>query len=283
MISNPPNDKTVEIEVGIVTANEGQNAVDLLADASAISKVKIKRAMTAGAVWIRKGKKTTRLRRAKAPLQSGSSLLLYYDTKILEEVPKPPTLIADESIYSVWFKPSGLRSSGSKYGDHCAINRWIELHHQPQRPCFMVHRLDRFATGLIVLAHTKQAAADLSLQFKNRIVGKIYQVICAGLLEKDYSVHEKLDGKEAESIVKVLKTDKNLNQSLVEVEIKTGRKHQIRRHLAHIGYPVIGDRQHGDAQTGELQLTSCHLSFLHPITQTRTNYALEEALRPALN
>jgi tRNA pseudouridine32 synthase/23S rRNA pseudouridine746 synthase len=282
MISNPANDKTIEIEVDIVTANEAQNAVDLLADASAISKIKIKKAMTAGAVWIRKGKKTTRRRRAKAPLQSGTTLLLYYDTKVLEQIPTAPTLIADERIYSVWFKPSGLLASGSKFGDHCAINRWIELHHQPQRPCFMVHRLDRFATGLIVLAHTKQAAADLSLQFKNRVVGKIYHVICTGLLEKDYAIHEELDGKEAESIVKVLKTDKDLNQSLVEVEIKTGRKHQIRRHLAHIGFPVIGDRQYGDTQTGELQLTSCHLSFLHPKTQTRTNYNLEEALRPAL-
>ncbi|MFT7687366.1 MAG: tRNA pseudouridine32 synthase/23S rRNA pseudouridine746 synthase [Candidatus Azotimanducaceae bacterium] len=280
MTSGPSSIETTEIE--IVVAEDGQSAVDLLASASSISKVKVKRAMTAGAVWINKGKKTTRLRRAKSPLLSGNKLSMYYDEKVLNTNPDAPTLIADERIYSVWYKPSGLLSSGSKFGDHCAINRWIELNHQPQRPTFMVHRLDRFASGLIVLAHTKQAAADLSAQFKNRTVKKVYQVVCIGLLEQEYLIEEALDGKEAVSVVKVLKTDKDLQQSLVEVEIKTGRKHQIRRHLAHIGYPVIGDRQYGETLTGELKLTSCQISFLHPKTKIRMNYELEEALRPKL-
>ena len=278
MTPDPRNSEAFEI---IVTEN-GQNAVDLLAIASPISKVKIKRAMTAGAVWITKGSKTTRLRRAKAPLQSGSKLHLYYNEHVLNTAPIAPTLIADERIFSVWYKPSGLLSSGSKFGDHCAINRWIELNHQPQRPSFIVHRLDRFASGLIVLAHTKQAAADLSAQFRNRSVEKIYQVVCMGIVDRDYLINEELDGKGALSIVKVLHVDKKLNQSLVEVDIKTGRKHQIRRHLAHIGYPVIGDRQYGHMLTGELKLTSCQLSFQHPKSQIKMHYELEEALRPRI-
>ena len=83
-------------------------------------------------------------------------------------------------------------------------------------------------------------------------------------------------------VIKVLETSKALNQTLVEVDIKTGRKHQIRRHMAHIGFPVLGDRQYGNATSGELKLTACKLSFLHPKTQEKMTYELVEALRPNL-
>lgn len=268
------------LDISLSVDKNGHHAVNLLAEASGISKAKIKQAMTAGAVWIKRKNKTKRLRRAKADILEGDVLSIYYDEKVLGIVPEPPTLISDEGIYSIWYKPSGLLSSGSKYGDHCAINRWVEINKQPQRPVFIVHRLDRFATGIMLLAHTKHAAAELSKQFRDREVSKIYQIIVEGILEEDQSVSESLDGKDALSLVKVLKKNASLDQSLVEVDIKTGRKHQIRRHMAHIGFPVIGDRQYGNATSGKLKLTACTLSFKHPKTKEKMTYELEEALRP---
>jgi tRNA pseudouridine32 synthase / 23S rRNA pseudouridine746 synthase len=81
-------------------------------------------------------------------------------------VPIAPKLIADEASFRIWYKPAGLMLAGTKFGDHCAINRWVETNQLPQRPVFIVHRLDRFATGLMILAHTKQAAGQISEQFQ---------------------------------------------------------------------------------------------------------------------
>ena len=269
-------------EISVTADEDGANAVDLLAGASTYSKVKIKRAMTSGAVWVKQNNKTKRLRRAKAKLQKGDQVFLYYDEKVLNTEVVAPTLISEEKSFSVWYKPSGLLSSGSKFGDHCAINRWIEMNKKPQQSVFIVHRLDRFATGLIVLAHTKSAAAALSEQFKNRDVNKIYKVIANGILEEDCQIDLSLDGKESLSIVKLLEKDPEKNQCLLSVDIKTGRKHQIRRHLSHIGHPVVGDRQYGDDTKNELKLCACELSFNHPKTGQRMNYVLDQALQPKL-
>ncbi len=107
-----------------VTSNE-LIAVDLLARETGLSKQKIKLIMQKGAVWVTKGKKTQRLRRAKKSLRQGETVHIYYDQTVLEKVPEEPTLLADEGRYSVWNKPYGLLSQGSKWGDHCTITRWL--------------------------------------------------------------------------------------------------------------------------------------------------------------
>ena len=137
------------------------SAVELLAAESGLSKQQIKQIMHKGAVWRSRGKQAQRIRRAKSKLNVGDELSLYLDAKVLAEVPAEPQLLADEGAYSVWYKPYGMRSQGSKWGDHCALYRWVELNLQPQRPAFLVHRLDRAATGLILIAHEKKAAAAL--------------------------------------------------------------------------------------------------------------------------
>jgi tRNA pseudouridine32 synthase/23S rRNA pseudouridine746 synthase len=127
--------------------------IDLLHRTTGLPKQRIKSAMTKGAVWLSRGRKTQRLRRAKRKLRIGDELHLYYDIKILDEVPVEPTLIADLGGYSVWQKPYGLRSQGSKWGDHCTVVRWAERSLKPERPAFTVHRLDRAANGLMLIAH----------------------------------------------------------------------------------------------------------------------------------
>lgn len=241
---------------------DGDDAVSFLAAASSLPKARIKDAMTKGAVWLMRQGRQRRLRRAKAPLFNSDRLSLYYDQAILEEEPPLPQFIEDGSVFSVWHKPAGLLCGGTRYGDHFAIDRLVER--QLDRPTLLVHRLDRFVSGLMVLAHSKKAAANLSGQFESRETLKVYHARVHGNLSGEHHIETPVDGKPALSIVSALTPAES--SSLVEVTIKTGRKHQIRAHLSSLGHPIIGDRQYGSDSTEDLQLRSVKLGFNHPVT-----------------
>ena len=267
------------IEAHVQVKSADDNALDLLPQATGLSKQRIKLAMTQGAVWITRGSTTQRLRRAKRVLRVGDELHLYYDATILAEIPPEPTLIADLGSYSVWDKPFGLRSQGSKWGDHCTLARWAERHLQPERSAFTVHRLDRAANGLMLVAHSKSTAAALSALFRERKVEKRYRATVRG----DFSgqpnplrVESPIDDKEAVSEMSLLQADDDGHNSSVDVRIETGRKHQVRRHLAELGYPIIGDRLYGTGETDgvDLQLTAYLLAFHCPVKGEHVEYRL---------
>ena len=235
--------------------------------------------MTQGAVWVTRDGHTQRLRRAKRKLREGDELHLYYDEGVLAETPAEPTLVADVGDYSVWNKPYGLRSQGSKWGDHCTVVRWAERHLQPERPAFTVHRLDRAASGLMLVAHSKSMAATLSQLFRSRKVEKRYLAYVNGDLSGQANplrVDKPIDGKRAVSEIVFEEVSADKSQSLVEVRIETGRKHQIRRHLADLGHPVIGDRLYGTGETdgADLQLTAYLLAFRCPVSGEKVEYRL---------
>jgi tRNA pseudouridine32 synthase/23S rRNA pseudouridine746 synthase len=273
------HDTRDHIEVHMSIESPEDSPVDLLQRATGLSKQRIKLAMTQGAVWMTRGRNTRRLRRAKRALRSGDDIHLYYDAEILAEIPPEPALIADAGGYSVWRKPCGLRSQGSKWGDHCTVVRWVERHLQPERPAFTVHRLDRAANGLILVAHSKRMAAALSALFSKREVEKRYRALVAGDFPEQpdpLRVEQPIDGKEAISEVSLLQVADDGSRSLVDVRIETGRKHQVRRHLAQLGHPVIGDRLHGSGEADgvDLQLTACLLAFHCPVNDERVEYRL---------
>jgi tRNA pseudouridine32 synthase/23S rRNA pseudouridine746 synthase len=256
-------------------------AVDLLAAETGLSKQQIKQVMQKGAVWISKGKKTQRFRRAKKAVYIGETIHLYYDQTVLDKVPPEPTLIADEAHYSVWNKPYGMLSQGSKWGDHCTITRWAEQYLTPQRVSFVVHRLDRAANGLIVIAHEKNAAVALSKLFQDRQIDKRYQISVHGQFseqatqDKPVKVDSDIDGRSAVSYFTLLKYEAEQDRSLLEVSIDTGRKHQIRRHVALLGFPVVGDRLHGiEGDKEDLQLSAYYLSFKCPYTGSQKIFDL---------
>ncbi len=270
-------------EYHIEVAEDSVNAVELLAAESGLSKQKIKQAMQKGAVWLTDNKGTHRLRRKSKKLHSGTELHFYLDSAVLNETVDDAILVADEGDYSVWYKPRGMLSQGSKWGDHCAINRWVEQHLEPQRPAFIVHRLDRFASGLILLAHKKKTATLLADLFQNKKIKKHYKVIVCGQFTNEKVTYTKaIDNKPAISHVSLLQYDTVSDTSLVQVDIETGRKHQIRLHLSEAGFPVVGDRLYGNAKGEEedLQLTAFKLSFPSPIDGTEKVYILDEALQP---
>ena len=281
------SDPTEHIEAHVLIESPEDSSVELLQRSTGLSKQRIKLAMTHGAVWITRGRNTQRLRRVKRALRVGDEIHLYYDAKILAAIPPEPTLIADVGGYSVWRKPYGLRSQGSKWGDHCTLVRWAERHLQPERSAFTVHRLDRAANGLMLVAHSKSIAAALSALFQKREVEKRYRALVAG----DFSgqpdpmrVDRKINDREAVSEFSLLQVIDDGSRSLVDVRIETGRKHQIRRHLAELGYPVIGDRLYGagEEDSVDLQLTAYLLAFHCPVNDERVQYRLPAEVPAAL-
>ena len=158
--------------------------------------------------------------------------------------------------------------------------RWAERHLEPERPAFTVHRLDRAANGLILIAHSKSAAAELSQLFRSRKVEKRYLALVHGkfpVRPDPLRIDEPLDGKPAVSEVSLIETSADRQESLLEVRIETGRKHQIRRHLSSIGFPVVGDRLYGSGEEDgvDLQLTAALLAFRCPFAGEKVEFRLD--------
>lgn len=253
----------------------------------------IKQAITKGALWLTRGKSTLRIRKIKKSLQACDQLHFYFDEKILSQVPNEATLIEDLHDYSIWFKPYGMLSQGSKWSDHCTIARWAETKVLPERPAFIVHRLDRATSGLIIIAHSKKAAQGFSKIFEQHQLDKHYQAIVHGhydlcsIKTKTRVIDSDIDGKPAKSIVSFLDYHHDSNTSLLQIKIETGRKHQIRKHLASIDFPVVGDRLHGIKTINypndlNLQLSAVSLSFNCPLSHERRSFHLADELTPKL-
>ena len=288
-----------ELHIPITDKESTKSIIDILSEQKeihslALSKSILKQAITKGALWLTKGKYTQRLRRIKKKLKTGDELHFYYNEAILSQQPTPAKLIADLTDYSIWYKPYGMLAQGSKWSDHCSISRWAQTQLTPERSVFIVHRLDRAATGLIMLAHTKKAARALSEMFENRTddnaLEKYYQIIVHGnhnmRLQPDV-ITQNIDTKKSRSTFLCQNYHQAQNISLIQVKIDSGRKHQIRLHAKSIGMPVVGDRLHGlnDIQYAEslhLQLCAYALRFICPLTQEKRNFTLSPEDTPNL-
>lgn len=253
---------------------------DFLAARSGLSKSRVKDAMSKGAVWIRRGKGgLKRLRRATAPLVAGDTLEFHYDEKLLSLVPPVAECLSDQGRYSVWFKPAGLVAQGTLYSDHCSLLRQAERYFSPPREVFLVHRLDREAAGLMLLAHSREAAARLSELFRLHRIVKEYRVEVLGYLGargERGAIDQPLDGKPSLTEYEVESSDPEDATSVARVVIRTGRLHQIRRHFDGIGHPVMGDPKYGtgNKNTGGMKLTACALAFRCPFRGREVEFSV---------
>ena len=166
-----------------------------------------------------------------------------------------------------------------------------------------MHRLDKDTSGVIVVAKNDKAHINLSNQIKNHEVEKTYIALVRGIVKeneatidmpigrsktdrKKMTVRE--DGKNAITNFKVLERFYEDNCTLLEVKIETGRTHQIRVHLSHIGYPIIGDYVYSNGKNkwgikGQC-LHAKSLKFRHPVTgkQMEIEAELPEYLKKIL-
>lgn len=273
----PSQDKKVIVRKK-VTEKDSKILVDFLADNCDLSKMQIKKCLTAGGVWRKpEGRKSLmRARKAKIALGNGDQIEMHFDSKLLAIEPTPGVVICDTKNWGLWYKPAGLLSQGTKFGDHCAILRQVE---KLKRDAYMVNRLDRETSGLIMIAYKGQAAGLLSNLWNQRTVRKYYQIevlgdLEAGLGKKGIIEHE-LDGKEAITHFNVHEVT-DFGTTLVWVEIKTGRKHQIRKHFDMEGFPVMGDPKYGTGNKNKdgMKMVATKLQFKDPMTKKQMEIEL---------
>ena len=202
---------------------------------------------------------------------------------------KPPSLPAglgilfeDEAILVI-YKPSGLLTVATpdeRERTAFAYLRRFLKERNPRQKLYIVHRLDRYASGILVFSKTEDIQLRLKELFSRHDVRRMYWAIVKGRVEQERgtirsylaedrsfhmrSVKDRKQGKEAVTHYRVLRRFSDL--STLEVTLETGRKNQIRAHLSEIGHPVAGDRAYGGKidPIGRLALHAFHLGFVHP-------------------
>jgi len=145
-----------------------------------------------------------------------------------------PLAISDEWI--AFNKPAGLPTQPVRGRADVSL---AEILLAEYRTIYVVHRLDTPVSGVVLFARSAEAAAKFSRLFANGEIRKTYLARVEPPILKEMTIDSPIHDKDALTIVRPREGN------LVEVEIKTGRKHQIRIHLASVGHPVIGDRRYG--------------------------------------
>lgn len=275
MKANQKSASVIQIEH---TLSAWGSALSQLASASNLTEEQVTDAALKGGVWRKKhnAHKLRRIRDLAGECSVSDQFYLNYDATILEQTPLTPKLVSDQLNYSIWNKPPGMLSQGSKWSDHCTITETVRCQHG--KPTFLVHRLDKAASGLIVVAHTKNALKKLTALFSARLVDKQYKVVVHGEFSHTlpHRLEMRVEDKEAITDVLEAKYDTATDTSLLLVNIETGRKHQIRNHLHAIGMPVVGDRLFDPDREHkqDLQLIACVLGFYCPFTNEKRLFQL---------
>jgi 23S rRNA pseudouridine1911/1915/1917 synthase len=201
----------------------------------------------------------------------------------------PLDILFEDDDLLVLNKPAGLVvHPGAGHQTHTLVNallahcKNLSVIGGEERPG-IVHRLDKETSGVLVIAKNDATHRDLSKQFAERTTGKVYLALVAGRPREKtgtidapiarHPVHRqrmsiaRRGGRPAKTDYRVLKS--NGDVSLIECTIHTGRTHQIRVHLHHLGHPVLGDKIYGGKRAGTSPRQMLHaskLAFRHPGT-----------------
>ncbi len=198
-------------------------------------------------------------------------------------------ILYEDNHIIVVVKPNNILSQGDNTNDIdmlTIIKQYIkEKYNKPGNVYLgLVHRLDRPVSGVMVFAKTSKAASRLSKQVQNKEFKKKYLAIVRGVdindtgeyvdyivKQSDYSskVVDKNTGKYCKLMYSVLERNKELNLALVDIDLETGRHHQIRVQFARHGHVLYGDQRYGIQDKKQICLHAYHLEFLHPISQER--------------
>lgn len=157
----------------------------------------------------------------------------------------------------------------------------------PANRIFVVHRLDRETSGLMLFSKDQELKHKMQIAWEDTVLERKYYAVAEGVIEKDQGTistylteskalkvyaTNKEEGKIANTGYRVLRRSKI--HTLLELELETGRKNQIRCHLEYVGHPIIGDKKYG-ARTNPIGRVALHagkLCFIHPATGERLNF-----------
>ncbi len=178
------------------------------------------------------------------------------------------------------------------------------LRNQLDQYIYPIHRLDRPTSGVLIFGKTQEAASKLSELMRDKAIHKKYLAMVRGFLDESGTIDYPLVTKEHLPAKEAITHYKNLGQiekdfhvnryptsrySFLEIILDTGRRHQIRRHFAHLRHPIIGDKRYGDCKHNKyfieelgikrMLLHAKEMSFTHPFTNELLiiNAPLDEA------
>lgn len=214
--------------------------------------------------------------------------------KIIEFTDTGVPVLYEDNHLLVVVKPACVPVQADESGDPALLDLckdYIKKKYNKPGNVFLglVHRLDRPVSGVIVFARTSKAASRLSDQFRKHDTKKSYLALCEGSLKKqatliDYLerrernsfVSTKAKGKQAELSYRVLKSEKNVN--MVEIDLKTGRHHQIRVQFSSRGNSLLGDFRYGSKikfPNKSIALHSHKLTIFHPTSKEELTFTAE--------
>lgn len=193
-----------------------------------------------------------------------------------------PVVYHDEHLLIV-HKPAGLLTVPGRTPDlqDCL---WSRLKARfPDREVRLVHRLDRDTSGLVIFALSKEAQAKMGRRFERRQVRKEYAAEVWGAMEADTGVVDAPITKDwtrndppvyvvdrdkgREAVTRFQVVEREADSTRVRLFPETGRSHQLRVHLLHLGHPIVGDPIYGPPEPeGRMKLCACRLEFYHPLS-----------------
>lgn len=200
----------------------------------------------------------------------------------------PLQIIFEDEFLAVVFKPGGIAVSGNKRRTlENALPGNLKISEAPDalsRP-EPVHRLDFPTSGLLVCAKTSKILSSLNRMFEERMIVKTYLAVVPGAISPQGQTDLPVDNKPAFTswkVVNVVKSPRFGSLNLLALTPRSGRRHQLRKHLASLGHPILGDLQYaGENQTIKgkgLFLHAFRLEFRHPATDEELKF---EAAPPA--
>ena len=225
------------------------------------------------------------------PLQLGAKVEInltrefprFYNRR-LQKVYEDDDIIVVNKGYGLLSMGNDKVKEGTAYSILRDYVKWVD----PRNKLFIVHRLDRDTSGLMMFAKTPEAKDTMQHKWNNMVLNRKYLAVVEGKVEQDegviksylaensqyevYSTDNPDEGQLAVTRYKVLKR-KN-GYTLLEVELDTGRKNQIRVHLKELGHPIAGDRKYG-AKSSPIHRLALHaqtLRFVHPATRKEMNF-----------
>ena len=216
------------------------------------------------------------------------------------------SLIYEDNHILVVNKTAGLLVQGDQTGDESLVDiakLYIKNKYQKPGDVFLglVHRLDRPTSGVIVLARTSKALTRLNRQFKDRVPKKIYRAVVSGTpkssarlehyLKKNSSQNKSFHYNEItpntkHAILHYRHVESLKSYHVLEVELETGRHHQIRTQLAAVGLHIKGDLKYGSKRTnpnGSIHLHARSLQFVHPTNKKEMKFVASYPNDPIWN
>jgi len=224
-------------------------------------------------------------------IKAGDECQLIFDEEdypVKEITPGDPKLVKE--IYQdqhliIVNKPEGMKTHGNQPDEIALLNHVSAYVGQT---CYVVHRLDKETSGLVLFAKNPFILPILNRLLEKKEISREYWAVAAGEIEsKELIFRDKIgrnrhdrrkrvvdpkNGQCAETQVTRLKQFQN-KTSLVRCKLKTGRTHQIRVHLSHHGHPILGDPLYNPhSKTSRLMLHAFKLSFIHPLTLKKLSF-----------